>query len=60
MYAPAVAVAQTLANPYFMEETQEDCGYTYVQDYSQDAALREAVAPMGSTPSCRPSRTGSD
>jgi hypothetical protein len=44
MYAPAVAVAQTLADPYYMEETREDCVSTYVQDYSLDAALREAAA----------------
>ena len=44
MYSPAVAVAQTLADPYYMEETREDCVNTYVQDYGLDAALREAAA----------------
>lgn len=47
MYAPAVAVAQTLADPYYMEETREDCVNTYVQDYGLDAALHEAAARYG-------------
>jgi hypothetical protein len=47
MYAPAVAVAQTLADPYYMEETREDCVNTYVQDYGLDAALREAAERYG-------------
>lgn len=47
MYSPAVAVAQTLAEPYYTEEVQEDCVDTYIQDYGVDAALREAVALYG-------------
>jgi hypothetical protein len=47
MYTPAVAVAQTLADPYYMEETREDCVNTYVQDYGLDAALLEAAARYG-------------
>lgn len=47
MYTPAVAVAQTLADPYYMEETREDCVNTYIQDYGLDAALLEAAARYG-------------
>lgn len=49
MYAPAVAVAQTLADPYYMEETREDCVNTYIQDHGLDTALREAVERYGVT-----------
>lgn len=47
MYRPAVAVAQTLAEPYYTAEVQEDCVSTYVQEFGLDAALREAVARYG-------------
>ncbi|HEV7126950.1 MAG TPA: hypothetical protein VGN32_05855 [Ktedonobacterales bacterium] len=43
MYTPSVAVAQTLADEYYMEETREDCVNTYVQDYGLDTALLEAA-----------------
>jgi hypothetical protein len=47
MSAPAVAVAQTLADPSSMEETREDGVITYVQDVGLDAALQEAAARYG-------------
>lgn len=47
MYGPAVAVAQTLADQYYMEETREDCVNTYIQDYGLDDALLEASERYG-------------
>lgn len=47
MYQPAVAVVQTLADPYYTAEIQKDCVSEYVQAYGVDAALREAAARYG-------------
>lgn len=43
MYSPAVAVAQTLADPYYDQETQDQSVWLYRQYIGDEKALREAA-----------------